>query len=189
MVLATRKSGATYQDVLDLPEGVTGQIIDGELVAHARPASPHAWIASRLGFLLGTPFDRGAGGPGGWHIIHEPELHLGPRPDILVPDLAGWRRERMPRRPTTPFITLAPDWACEVSSTSTAGFDRVRKMPIYAREGVRHVWIVDPTSHTIEVFRAEAEGWLFVRAVLDEAEAALEPFDAVPLDLTYLWSE
>lgn len=189
VTVVRRKSDATYQDVLDLPAGLTGQVIDGELFAHARPASPHAWVASRLGGMLGTPFDRGLGGPGGWHIVDEPELHLGPRPDILVPDLAGWRRARMPRRPSTPFLTLAPDWVCEVSSPSTVGLDRVRKMPIYAREGVGHVWIVDPEAHTIEVFRLEAGRWLFARAVLDEPEAALEPFEAEPLDLAYLWSE
>src|SRR5687767_10568546 len=107
------KKPATYSDLLALPENVVGAILDGELVAAPRPAFGHARVGSGRGGDLMGPFDRGRGGPGGWWILHEVELHLGP--DVLVPDLAGWRRTRMPKppAPTEPFVSLAPDWLCE----------------------------------------------------------------------------
>ncbi len=133
---------ATYEDVLSAPAHLVAQILDGVLVTLPRQAAPHVRAASTLGIDIGGPFDRQRGGPGGWHILDEPELHLAA--DILVPDLAGWRRERLPSIPRAAFFTLAPDWACEVLSPSTAGIDRGPKMSIYARENVPHVWLVDP---------------------------------------------
>jgi Uma2 family endonuclease len=126
---------------------------------------------------LGGPFDRGAGGPGGWVILDEPELHLGPEPDILVPDLAGWRRERMPEMPDAPFVTLAPDWLCEVLSESTEGIDRAEKVPVYAREGVAFVWLVDPLLHTLEVLRLDGTSFRLFATFRGEACVRAEPFD------------
>ena len=108
------KRRATYDDLLAVPDTLVAEILDGNLVTHPRPAAPHARTASRLGMDLGSPFDRGRGGPGGWIILYEPELHL--HADVVVPDLAGWRRERMPEMPVGPAFELAPDWACEVLS-------------------------------------------------------------------------
>jgi Uma2 family endonuclease len=133
---------ATYADLLDVPENMLGEIIDGELLTQPRPAAPQARAASRLGMDLGAPFDRGKGGPGGWIILYGPELHL--NGDALVPDLAGWRRERMGELPQVAAFELAPDWVCEVLSPSTQSHDRVKKMRAYARERVSHVWLVDP---------------------------------------------
>ena len=133
--LARRR--ATYQDVLDAPAHLVAEIVAGTLYTHPRPAPPHTRASSVLGGKIGTPFDFDAGGPGGWWILDEPELHLGD--DILVPDLAGWRRERMPELPDTPYFTLAPDWACEVLSASTRRMDLQGKRPIYAREGVGYL--------------------------------------------------
>src|SRR5436309_2548493 len=98
-VSATRRR-ATYADLLEVPEYLVGEVIDGELITSPRPALPHALAASAIGAGLFDPFNRPPGGaakPGGWWILYEPELHLGD--DILVPDLAGWRRERMPTFP------------------------------------------------------------------------------------------
>ena len=142
--VAAPAARATYQDVLDAPEHVVAEIIGGTLYTHPRPAPRHATASSVLGGKLGAAFHWGEGGPGGWRILDEPELHLGE--EILVPDLAGWRRERMPELPDTAYFTLAPDWACEVLSASTRKLDLVRKRPIYAREGIPHLWLVDPSG-------------------------------------------
>src|SRR5882757_4578268 len=136
------KRRATYADLLAVPNHVVAEIIAGDLITHPRPAAPHTRAASRMGALLDGPFDRGQGGPGGWVILDEPELHV--HGDILVPDLAGWRRERMPEIPEAAAFELAPDWVCEVLSPGTEATDRADKMPIYAREKVAHVWLVDP---------------------------------------------
>jgi Uma2 family endonuclease len=177
---------ATYDDLRALPENVVGELIGGQLVTHPRPASPHAQAASALGGELHGPFSRGKGGPGGWVLLDEPELHL--HGDVLVPDLAGWRRERMPRMPEASAFELAPDWVCEVLSASTAAVDRTEKLPIYAREGVRHAWLVEPLARTLEVFRLEGGFWVLVAAVEGERCVRAEPFDVVEIDLAALWA-
>ena len=185
-VMPTRRR-ATYQDVLDAPENMIAQLVDGELVLMPRPALHHAAAASILGEELGPPFKRGKGGPGGWILLDEPELHLAE--DILVPDLAGWRRERMPAVPPEPYTTLAPDWICEVLSPGTAKLDRARKLPIYAREQVAHVWLVDPAARTLEILRREGELWLLVGVWSDDARLRGEPFEAIELELGALWAD
>jgi Uma2 family endonuclease len=152
MTAAVRRR-ATYNDLLELPEIVVGEIVDGTLIATPRPASRHARASSRLGVRLGGAFDSDDGNPGGWILLDEPELHLGE--DVLVPDMAGWRRHRMPEMPLTPAFDLASDWICEVLSPGTAALDRTQKLPIYAREGVAHAWLVDPIEQTLESFRRD----------------------------------
>jgi Uma2 family endonuclease len=176
---------ATYDDLLAVPAHLVAEIIHGELLTHPRPAFPHARAASRLGTYLGGPFDSDPGQPGGWIILDEPELHLGH--DVLVPDLAGWRRTRMPELPHTAACELAPDWACEVLSASTAGIDRVDKMQVYARERVTHIWHVDPLAQTLEVFRLDGATYRAVAMWRGDAVVPAEPFDAVPLALATLW--
>jgi Uma2 family endonuclease len=184
----TARRRATYEDVLAAPEHMVAEVIDGVLYTFPRPAKPHTAAASALGEELGPPFKRGRGGPGGWILLWEPELHLGE--DILVPDLAGWRRERLPTlTDEEPFFTLAPDWICEVLSKSTSKLDRTEKLPIYAREGVRHAWLVDPLLRTLEVLRLESSKWLIVDTWHDEAKVRAEPFDAIELDLAILWAD
>jgi Uma2 family endonuclease len=178
---------ATYADLQALPEHVVGELIAGELHVSPRPAAPHTVAASRLGGGLSGPFDEGRGGPGGWIILDEPELHFGE--DVLVPDLAGWRRERMPRPPRTAAFTLAPDWVCEVLSPSTAALDRGIKLPIYGREGVRHVWLMDPEARTLEVFQLEATRYVLLVTHTGLARIRAEPFEALELDLSFLWGE
>jgi len=177
---------ATYDDVVSAPRHVVAELVQGVLHTHPRPRLKHAAAASALGEELGPPFRRGRGGPGGWVLLDEPELHLGE--DVLVPDLAGWRRERMPELPDAPYATLAPDWICEVLSKSTEAFDRATKLPIYGHERVRHVWLVDPEVKTLEVFRLETEHYLLVATHSGDAGVRAEPFEAIELELGLLWS-
>ncbi|MBI4511260.1 MAG: Uma2 family endonuclease [Deltaproteobacteria bacterium] len=181
------KHRATLDDLLRLPEHVVGEIIDGELFATPRPASPHARVASVLGVDLGGPFDKGSGGPGGWWILYEPELHFGH--DVLVPDLAGWRRERMPKLPNVAAFELAPDWVCEVISPKTARLDRGRKMGVYARVGVKHMWIIDPLANLLEVYRLDGGRWSLLGTHEGNAVVRAEPFDAVEIDMSRWWIE
>lgn len=183
---AARKH-ATYDDILALPEGVTGEIIFGALETQPQPRPRHVSAASELGALLGGPFRRGIGGPGGWWIIHEPEVHLGSH--VLVPDIAGWRVERMPELPETAFFTLAPDWVCELLSPATAKRDRGVKMDAYAEVGVKHLWLVDVDLRVLEVFRNESARWVRLGAFTDDDGAVCrpEPFDAVDFDLGALF--
>ncbi len=181
------KRRATYDDLLQIPPHLVAEIVDGDLYVSPRPASRHALASSALGSELGPPFHRGRGGPGGWWIIDEPELHLGNH--VVVPDLAGWRRERLPEFPDTPAFSLAPDWACEVVSPSTERLDRAKKMPVYAGAGVAHLWLVNPTARTDEVYRLAESRWLLLATHEGAARVRAEPFDAVELDLAPLWGE
>lgn len=188
-VMDPARRKATYEDLLQVPDILIAEIIDGELITSPRPAFPHARAASVIAQDL-SPFDRRPGspsGPGGWWILFEPELHLGP--DILVPDLAGWRRERMPRLENVPYSELAPDWVCEVVSPSTGRLDRVRKMRIYARERVGHVWLVDPLLHTLEVYRLEGQQWVVASTHEGTETVHAEPFAGIELDMGRWWLE
>ena len=179
------KRGAGYEDVLAAPDHLVAEVVGGDLYTTPRPAGPHAKAASTLGMDLGTAFQRGRGGPGGWWLLDEPELHLGG--DILVPDLAGWRRERLPSVPDAPYFELAPDWVCEVVSQSTGQLDRARKLPAYARDGVGHAWLVDPRQETLEVYALSEGRWVLLATHAGDARVRAEPFDAIELELAALW--
>lgn len=186
--VAEPKRKATYDDVLAAPEHQVAEILDGELFLSPRPAAPHARATSILGAMLVDGFDREPGDParpGGWWILDEPELHLGP--DVIVPDVAGWRRERMPRIPDAPWFELAPDWLCETLSPSTARIDRSRKLRIYGREQVAHVWLVDPLARTLEVLLLDGARWTIADVHTGGDVVRAEPFAAVELELKRLW--
>src|SRR5712691_4772955 len=185
MMASPVKRRATYDDVLQVPPHRVAEIVDGDLHVSPHPASRHALAASVLGSGLGPPFHHGRGGPGGWWILFEPELHFGD--DVLVPDLAGWRRERMPAIPDAAFFTLAPDWVCEVLSPSTERIDRGRKLRIYAGAGVAHAWFVNPVERTLEVLRLRDGAWTIVAVCSGSETVRVEPFDAIELALARLW--
>jgi len=177
---------ASYDDLLALPEGVIGEIIGGVLYTQPRPAGPHTFVASGLGIDLGGPFDRGRGGPGGWWFADEPELHL--HGDVLVPDLAAWRSERLPPAARSEkAFSIAPDWVAEVASPSTTQRDRLLKVPAYAAAGVAFLWLVEPVEGRIEAYERSGLRWVWLGTWADEREARIAPFDAVGLDLIRLW--
>jgi Uma2 family endonuclease len=179
------KKRATYQDLEAAPPHHIAEILNGELVVQPRPAIPHSRVASMLAVDLGGPFDLGRGGPGGWVLLYEPELHLGE--DVLVPDYAGWRRKRVPVLPNTPAMDLAPDWVCEILSPATAARDRTDKLPIFAREKIEHVWFVDPRARTLEVLGLDGTTFRVLTAWRDTAIVRAAPFDAVELELIHWW--
>ena len=179
---------ALYEAYQHVPPHQRAEIVRGTLYVMPRPAPRHANATSVLGGELSGPFQRGRGGPGGWWILDEPELHLVPL-EPMAPDLAGWRVERMPELPETAFFTLAPDWVCEVLSKSTENVDRNDKLPIYAEYGVKHVWLVDPIAQTLEVHSLGDDArWREVRLFVGDSRVRAEPFAAIELELGALWS-
>lgn len=176
------KKYATYADLRAVPENFVAEMFDGELYASPRPAPPHARASTSLVRLLGSFHHSG---PAGWEILFEPELHFGS--DVLVPDIAGWRRERLPTLPAEAYFTLAPDWVCEVLSPSTESLDRGRKLLRYAREGVAHVWLVDPLEQVLEVLALESGRWSVVGRHEGRARVRVPPFEAIELELRALW--
>lgn len=179
------KKPATYQDVLDAPPNMVAEVLGGALYTFPRPASPHGRAASSLGVRLGGPFDYDRGGPGGWWILDEPELHLGD--DIVVPDLAGWRRERMPAIPDVAYFSQSPDWVCEVLSPSTRALDEGAKKTIYAREGVTHIWHVDPLARWLAAYALREGRYALIRKLTGDVPVSLPPFDAIEFSLGDLW--
>lgn len=179
---------ATYEDLVAVPDHLVAEIVDGELWTSPRPAPRHTLAHSVLQGVLGESFGQGRSGPGGWWILLEPELHLGT--NALVPDIAGWRRERMPRLPKTAYFPLTPDWLCEVISPSTGVLDRAKKLRVYAEHGVAHAWIVDPILRTLEVLRLNERGeWVVAGASGGDAAVRAEPFGAIELHLAELWED
>lgn len=181
---------ATYQDVLDAPPNAVAEVVFGVLHTFPRPRIRHTVASSTLGFALGG-LGQGSEGRGGWVLLDEPELHLGAAPDIVVPDLAGWRRERLPQIPDTAFLTLSPDWVCEVLSPSTQAFDRADKMEVYRREGVTYVWHIEPEGRTLEVFRLDpgTGRYLHIAAWRGDPLVHAEPFEQLELRLATLWTD
>ncbi len=176
---------ATYEDILTVPPELVAEIIGGRLVTHPRPAPKHALAASSLGMELGSLYHRGRGGPGGWWILDEPELHL--TGEVLVPDLAGWRRERLPCLPETAWFEVAPDWVCEILSPATERTDRVDKMPSYAQHDVRFLWLIDPELRTLEAYELRERNGVLLGTFSDDKPLCVAPFDAVDFTLSVLW--
>ncbi len=177
---------ATYQDVLSAPEGVVAELIEGVLYQSPRPATLHANAASAVGEELGSPFKRGRGGPGGWIILDEPEIHLGA--DVVVPDVTGWRRTTLPELPDAAFIDVAPDWVCEVASPSTRALDRGKKLGLYERAGVAHVWLIEPHDKFLEVLELDGSSYRIIDRAEGDASRRLRPFEAIEFDVGALWA-
>jgi Uma2 family endonuclease len=179
---------AVFDDLYTIPENMIGEIIDGELIVTPRPSRKHIYTASLLGGEIIPSYHLGrGGGPGGWIILIEPEIGLGE--DILVPDLAGWKRERFPESEETNWISVAPDWVCEVLSPNTARNDRIKKMRVFARHEVPYAWLLDPILMTLEVFRLESGRWLLLDTFSEDDTVCAEPFQEIEIHLGDLWLE
>jgi len=181
----------SYQDVLDAPEHKVAEIINGVFHLQAEPAPPHGEVADGLISFLRGPFQKGRGGPGGWWLKTEPELYFGNRDfRTLVPDVAGWRRDRLPTLPQRwSDLTVRPDWVCEIVSPSTSRIDRTEKMPIYAEAGIPHLWMIDPVAKTLEVYELRDERWTLMSTHAGDDDITALPFEALVMPLVDLWIE
>ena len=177
-----------YEQLEALPEGLTGEILNGQLYTQPRPSGLHGYAETSLAGELVNPFQRGRGGPGGWVIVVEPELHLIRDKEVDVPDLAGWRKERMQTIPRGHRFTVVPDWVCEILSPSTESKDRKIKMPIYANFGVAYAWLIDPRAHTLEAYALEGGAWRELGRFAGAALVSVAPFEAVTIRLDDLWA-
>lgn len=179
---------AAYSDLEALPPNTVAEILFGDLHVQHRPKPSHVRAATRLSTVLGGPFDLGQNGPGGWIIIVEPQLHLGDH--VIVPDVAAWRMEKMPELPDSVDFEIAPDWVCEVLSSSTMRYDRTDKLAIYADFGVSHAWYIDPQAFTLEVLTLLDCGKYQISATYKDADPiAAPPFEAHTFLLDVLWPE
>jgi len=186
-MLATALNKASYEDLYSIPENMIGEIFDGELFVMPRPSFRHSHAASVISMEISAPFHIGRGGPGGWIILYEPEICLGE--NILVPDLAGWKKERLPQPPDENYTTIPPDWVCEILSPSTVRIDRIRKMHIYACFEVKYSWLIDPIAKTLEIFKLESDRWVLLSAYSEHDKVRAEPFQEIEIALQNLWWE
>jgi len=185
------KLRATYDDIVSAPEHLVAEIIGGELILTPRPGPPHARASAVLLRRLAGPFEDAQGGPGGWVFLYEPELHFKTDGlEVLVPDLVGWRRSTLPQMPKTAAFHVSPDWACETLSPSTESIDRSRKMAIYARENVAHLWLLDPRRRDLEAYNLVGGRYEAAAPPSDPARVGFRvaPFEAAALDLSDLWT-
>jgi len=180
-------SPTLYESLEALPEGVTGEILDGQLHTQPRPTGPHAHAAIQLDRSVGRGYGDGIDGPGGWWILIEPEVHFVYDTEVTVPDLAGWRRQRMPYIPEGHRFEVIPDWVCEILSPSTASKDREVKMPLYARYGVPYAWLIDPGEQTLDVYRLDDGTWVESGVFSGNDQVAAPPFEAVSIELGLFW--
>lgn len=184
----TAETRATYEDLYNIPDNMTGEIIAGKLIVTPRPSRRHGYAASSLSSLLIAPFQFGeSGGPGDWIFLVEPEIALDQ--DFLAPHIAAWKRERFPVEEDHNWISAVPDWVCELLSPSTAKTDKTVKMPLYARSGVGYLWLVDPIAKTLDVFRLMENNWVVAGLYEGNDKVRAEPFQAVEIDLGLLWLE
>ncbi len=172
---------------------LTQMLLSNSGITSPRPAPRHAVTSSSLVVKIGGPFQFGNGGPGGWWIIYEPELHFKnptqkkEKYNVIVPDLAGWKKDRLPKLPETSYFELPPDWVCEVLSPSTARYDRISKMRIYAANGIPYYWVIDPIARTLEIFAFQDQNYRMEIGFTENDKALAPPFDAIELDLGALW--
>lgn len=170
---------------MELPDNVVGEIIAGELHVSPRPAPRHARAASKLGRIIDGPYDSGVNGPGGWIILDEPEIHK--EEHIFVPDIAGWKKDRLTLKNEDVFISVEPDWACEILSPGTTKLDKVKKMPLYAEIGIKFFWLVDPAIKTLDVYVNDHANWKLLKTYSDHDKVRAVSFDAIEFDLSLLW--
>jgi Uma2 family endonuclease len=179
------RSTATYADIEALPPHVTGEILFGSLVVQPRPSPEHGRAQSSLSYELEGPFNRGKGGPGGWIFLTEPELHIGNH--VVVPDLAGWKADRLTPFPKTAWVETTPDWICEILSQSSERYDRNEKRRIYAETGVKFIWLLDPRSKVLECFTLVAKQWLLTHTYDQNSVVNAPPFETASIELAHLF--
>lgn len=177
-----------YEKLEALPEGLNGEILDDQLYTEPRPAPTHGIASSNLAAELIGPYSRGRGGPGGWWIIVEPEVHFKHKTEVVVPDVAGWRRERLATLPKRGHIGTVPDWLCEVLSPSTRSKDREIKMPLFARYAVPYVWLLDPATSTLETYELRRHELVQTGTFGPDSSLAAAPFDALRIRVGDLWT-
>jgi Uma2 family endonuclease len=184
-------TSATLAELDALPPGIVGEIIEGVLHTMTKPRMPHQRTTCKIGGGVGDPFDDGRGGPGGWWIVTQPGIELPNNTKEISPDVAGWRRERLPRMPRNGPITVVPDWVCEILSPTTRRHDMIHKLPYYAKVSVPHLWLVDLDARVLTVHQllitSGQQGWGIRGPYSDETEARIAPFDAVPLNIASWW--
>lgn len=183
---APKHKTATHADLQAVPPHLVAEILFGRLVTHPRPTPRHGAASNALSATVSGPFQFGTSGPGGWVFIDEPELHLAPH--VAVPDLAGWRRERLPPSAVDKaFVEVVPDWMCEIVSPSTEKCDKGDKRRIYATCEVAHLWLLDPRARLLEVFRRQDNDWLLTQTFTDTEDVCAPPFEAITFSLGLLW--
>jgi Uma2 family endonuclease len=176
-----------YEELIALPNGLRGEILNEQLYAHPRPSGLHGLVSSNLHAEINSSYHRGRGGPGGWWIIYEPEVHFQLDQEVLVPDIAGWRRERLPEIPVGHKFTVAADWVCEVLSPSTESLDREIKMPIYAKYDVKDVWLVDPLKRVLETYNLDNNKLELQNKYERGDTVSVKPFELLQFVLKELW--
>ena len=181
----TAEKSATYADLEALPPHLVGEILFGRLITHPRPTRRHGGATSSLGAVVTTAHQFGADGPGGWIFVDEPELHLGPH--VVVPDVAGWRRERMTEPADQAWFEIAPDWVCEALSPRTEKYDKGDKRRIYSTYRVEHLWFLDPRARSLEVFRRQEQDWLLTHTFFENEQVKAPPFAEHEFSLGLLW--
>ncbi len=175
-----------YTQLERLPESLTGEILNGQLYAHPRPSGKHVAVATNIGIDIGGPYQRGRGGPGGWRILIEPEVHLALDQEVVVPDVAGWRLARLPSVPENHKFTVVPDWVCEILSPSTESVDKSIKMPLYARYGVQYLWLVHPIEMTLHAYKLSGTEWALQGIFRETDTVRLEPFNDIEIRIDAL---
>jgi len=188
MAAPAPKTDATLADLDALPAHMKGEIIDGVLYAMTRPRGVHQSVAGRVHADIEPAYERGRGGPGGWWILPEPGVELA-RAKEISPDVAGWRRARLPSLPRDAAITVVPDWVCEVLSPTIRRHHNLVKRPLYAAVGVQWLWTVDSEALTVTVHRLQDGRWLELGVYADERDARIEPFADIAVDVSAWWPE
>jgi hypothetical protein len=179
------KRAATYADLVAASDLLIAEIIFGRLVTHRRGDIHHNGTLDLLMHALAPVIWNKSRHPQSWICLRRVEVHVGPH--VVVPDVAGWRRRRLTPFPEADWIDIAPDWACEVLSPETAVRDRGEKRVVYAKAGVRHLWLVDPALKTLEAFECRSGKWVLLDVFRDDACVAVAPFVDVAFSLSPLW--
>jgi Uma2 family endonuclease len=179
---------ATYADLLALPVDTRAEILSGDVILSPAPLPRHSKAQGSARRFLGGPFDDddGHGGPGGWWIFVEVDVMLGPH-DVVRPDLAGWRRDRLSQPGLKRPIDVVPDWVCEVLSPSTAARDRITKRRLYAQAGIPFYWLIDPELRAVEALALRDGVWVELGVFDDTATTRIAPFEAIELEIGRLF--